>query len=163
MVNKLLSLQCMLHFLHCYFTFHLKWASWQFHLRLALLSLSLAPHLSSPGWYLIKSPSFALIGLGNMWSLIKSIFSSEIAFISRARFFGPSTKLNLFGKRNSSLWVTKCQRAELQKRERKSHPGKQLKNTCRKRMCVYVRARACLCARIDFSQSLCSYIIYTQV
>lgn len=66
----------------------------------------------------MKSPSFSLIAVGNMWSLMKNIFSVEIAFISWANFSWPSTHQSFFGKGNSSLWVSKCQATEQKERER---------------------------------------------
>lgn len=69
------------------------------------------------GLYPMKSPSFTLIAVGNMWSLIKNIFSVEIAFISWANFSWPSTHQSFFGKGNSSLWVSKCQATEQKERE----------------------------------------------
>lgn len=66
----------------------------------------------------MKSPSFTLIAVGNMWSLIKNIFSVEIAFISWANFSWPSTHQSFFGKGNSSLWVSKCQATEQKERGR---------------------------------------------
>lgn len=65
----------------------------------------------------MKSPSFTLIAVGNMWSLIKNIFSVEIAFISWANFSWPSTHQSFFGKGNSSLWVSECQATEQKERE----------------------------------------------
>lgn len=47
-----------------------------------------------------------------MWSLIKNIFSVEIAFISWANFSWPSTHQSFFGKGNSSLWVSERQVTE---------------------------------------------------
>lgn len=64
----------------------------------------------------MKSPNFTLIAVGNMWSLIKNIFSVEIAFISWANFSWPSTHQSFFGKGNSSLWVSKCQATEQEER-----------------------------------------------
>lgn len=52
-----------------------------------------------------------------MWSLIKNIFSVELAFISWANFSWPSTHQSFFGKGNSSLWVSKCQATEQKERE----------------------------------------------
>lgn len=77
----------------------------------------------------MKSPSFTLIAVGNMWSLIKSIFSVEIAFISWANFSWPSTHQSFFGKGNSSLWVSGCQATE--QKEREGEEGKQLRACCR--------------------------------
>ena len=74
----------------------------------------------------MKSPSFTLIAVGNMWSLIKNIFSVEIAFISWANFSWPSTHQSFFGKGNSSLWVSKCQATEQKERERGRERKKQL-------------------------------------
>lgn len=77
----------------------------------------------------MKSPSFTLIAVGNMWSLIKNIFSVEIAFISWANFSWPSTHQSFFGKGNSSLWVSKCQATE--QKEREGEGEKQLHACCR--------------------------------
>lgn len=67
------------------------------------LFLYLAHHPSSPGWYLRKSPNFTLIGIGNMWSLIKSIFSFEIAVISWAHFSWPLHQAELIWKKKQQL------------------------------------------------------------
>lgn len=64
-----------------------------------------------------------------MWSLIKNIFSVEIAFISWANFSWPSTHQSFFGKGNSSLWVSGCQATE--QKEREGEGGKQLRACCR--------------------------------
>lgn len=104
----------------------------------------LAYCLSSPGWTLTKLPSFTLIGIGSMRSLIKSIFFSRDCSHQLGSFFsGPSIELNFSGKRNSSLWVTKCQRAELE--------GRGFKNT------FYKPGYACVCLRrlASVTQSTC--------
>lgn len=80
------------------------------------------------GLYPMKSPSFTLIAVGNMWSLIKNIFSVEIAFISWANFSWPSTHQSFFGKGNSSLWVSKCQATE--QNEREGEGGKNNSQVC---------------------------------
>lgn len=80
------------------------------------------------GLYPMKSPSFTLIAVGNMWSLIKNIFSVEIAFISWANFSWPSTHQSFFGKGNSSLWVSKCQATE--QKEREGERGKNNSQVC---------------------------------
>lgn len=80
------------------------------------------------GLYPMKSPSFTLIAVGNMWSLIKNIFSVEIAFISWANFSWPSTHQSFFGKGNSSLWVSKCQATE--QKEREGERGKNNSRVC---------------------------------
>lgn len=77
----------------------------------------------------MKSPSFTLIAVGNMWSLIKNIFSVEIAFISWANFSWPSTHQSFFGKGNSSLWVSGCQATE--QKEREGEGEKRLHACCR--------------------------------
>lgn len=86
------------------------------------------------GLYPMKSPSFTLIAVGNMWSLIKNIFSVEIAFISWANFSWPSTHQSFFGKGNSSLWVSKCQATEQKERggERKKQLTSLLQSICTK-------------------------------
>lgn len=76
----------------------------------------------------MKSPSFTLIAVGNMWSLIKNIFSVEIAFISWANFSWPSTHQSFFGKGNSSLWVSGCQATE--QKEREGEEEKRLRACC---------------------------------
>lgn len=80
------------------------------------------------GLYPMISPSFTLIAVGNMWSLIKNIFSVEIAFISWANFSWPSTHQSFFGKGNSSLWVSKCQATE--QKERGGERGKNNSQVC---------------------------------
>ena len=50
-----------------------------------------------------NSPRFTLIGIGNMWSLMKSIFSFEIAVISWAHISWPLHQAELIWKKKQQL------------------------------------------------------------
>ena len=83
-----------------------QWTSWQFHLKLTsppafffLLGSSGLSRLVSEK----NSPSFTLIGVGNMWSLIKSIFSFEIAIISWAHISWPLHQAEFIWKKKQQL------------------------------------------------------------
>lgn len=81
----------------------------------------------------------------------KHIFSRDCSHQLGLFFFlfGPSIELNFSGKRNSSLWVTKCQGAELE--------GRGFKNTFEKPV------NACVCMRRLASITQPTYGTYAEL
>lgn len=84
-----------------------QWSSWQFHLKLTFLFPFFFLILGSSGLSRLvsekNSPSFTLIGVGNMWSLMKSIFSFEITIISWAHISWPLHQAELIWKKKQQL------------------------------------------------------------
>lgn len=88
----------------------------------------------------------------------KHIFFRDCNHQLGSFFLAPPSSWTYLEKETAACGLLNARELNLKKRERKSHTGKQLKNTFRKPVCVYMH----VCVSIELHQLLCSHIIYMQ-